>query len=260
MTLERRSLATLATTLATTMATTLATTLATALGTALTMVVLPVFLAWNSAASMNEAGIENLLKQMTLEEKIKLLGGNDFETFAIPRLQIPALKMTDGPLGVHFEKATAFPAGIAYAATFDPKLIGEMAVAMADETRTKGRHMLLGPCVNISRNPFGGRNFESYGEDPYLTGKIAEEWVRGVQSRNILTSVKHFAVNDQEYERMSIDVKVDSRALFEIHLPAFKRAIDAGAWSVMAAYNKVNGFYASENNELLNKILAHRGI
>jgi beta-glucosidase len=211
--------------------------------------------AWHSQAYMNDSEINNLIKQMTLEEKVKLLGGNDFETFAIPRLHIPALKMTDGPLGVHFERGTAFPAGIAYAATFDPKLIHEMAIAMADEARSKGRHMLLGPCVNISRNPFGGRNFESYGEDPYLSGRIAEEWVNGVQSRNILTSVKHFAVNDQEYERMSINVKVDPRALFEIHLPAFKRAIDAGAWSVMAAYNKVNGFFASENNDLLNKIL-----
>lgn len=144
-------------------------------------------------AYMNETEFNHLIDRMTLEEKVKLIGGNEFETFAIPRLQIPAMKMTDGPLGVHYERATAFPAGLAYGASFDPKLIREMAIAMADETRTKGRHMLLGPCVNISRNPFGGRNYESYGEDPYLTGRIAEEWVRGVQSRNILTSVKYKA-------------------------------------------------------------------
>jgi len=206
-------------------------------------------------ARLSEAEIQGLINQMSLEEKIKLIGGNDFETFAIPRLNIPALKMTDGPLGVHFERATAFPAGIAYGASFDPGLIREMAMAMADETRSKGRHMLLGPCVNISRNPFGGRNFESYGEDPFLSGQIAAAFVRGVQSRGILTSVKHFAVNDQEHERMSIDVKVDPRALFEIHFPAFKSALDAGAWTVMAAYNKVNGFFATENSDLLNHIL-----
>lgn len=210
----------------------------------------------NSAhGHLSEVEIQGLLDQMSLQEKIKLIGGNDFETFAIPRLNIPALKMTDGPLGVHYERATAFPAGIAYGASFDPRLIQEMAVAMADETRAKGRHMLLGPCVNISRNPFGGRNFESYGEDPYLTGQIASAFVRGVQSRGILTSVKHFAVNDQEFERMSIDVKVDPRALFEIHFPAFQSALDSGAWTVMAAYNKVNGFFATENSELLNHIL-----
>ena len=180
-------------------------------------------------AQLSEAEISNLISQMTPEEKVKLLGGNDFETFAIPRLQIPALKMTDGPLGLHFERATAFPAGIAYGASFDPSLIREMAAAIAEETRFKGRHMLLGPCVNLSRNPFGGRNFESYGEDPYLTSKIGAEFVRGVQSRNILTSVKHFAVNDQEFERLTIDVKVDARTLFETYLPPFKAAIDAGA-------------------------------
>jgi beta-glucosidase len=209
-------------------------------------------------AQLSEPEIGLLVQRMTLEEKVKFLGGNDFETFAIPRLGIPPLKMTDGPLGVHYERATAFPAGIAYGATFDPALIERMAVAIADEARFKGREMLLGPCVNISRHPFGGRNFESYGEDPFLTGSLAEAFVRGVQSREVLASVKHFAVNDQEFERMTVNVSVDPRALNEIYLPPFRRAVQAGAGSVMAAYNQVNGHYASENGDLLNRILKEK--
>lgn len=202
-----------------------------------------------------EPQLDAIVAQMTLEEKVRLLGGNHFETFAIPRLGIPAMKMTDGPLGVRLDRATAFPAGLAMGATFDPDLIERVAAAIADETRAQGRHVLLGPCVNISRQPFGGRNFESFGEDPFLTGALAARYVRGIQSRNIAASVKHFVANDQEFERGTIDVKVDLRALFELHLPAFKAAVDAGSWTVMSAYNKINGHHASENDFLQNKIL-----
>lgn len=208
--------------------------------------------------TVTEAKINNLIAKMTLEEKVRMVGGNEFETFEIPRLGIPSLKMADGPLGVRIGQATAFPAGIALGATFDPQLVFDVAAAIADETRFKGRNMLLGPCVNIARTPFGGRNFESYGEDPFLSAQLAAEYVRGIQSRNVAASVKHFAVNDQEFERMTIDVRVSERALMEIHLPAFKTAVDAGSWTVMAAYNKINGRWASENEYLQNWLLKGR--
>ena len=163
--------------------------------------------------------------------------------------------MADGPLGVRIGKMTAFPSGLSLAATFHPELAEEVAAAMAEETRFLGRNMLLGPCVNISRQPFGGRNFESFGEDPFLTSSLTAPYIRGVQNQNVLASVKHFAVNDQEVERSTINTLVDLRTLFEIHLPAFKTAVDAGVWSVMDAYNKINGQWASENDYLNNTVL-----
>lgn len=202
-----------------------------------------------------ESRIDYLIGQMTLDEKISLLAGTGFDTVAIARLGIPSIRMTDGPLGVRWEKATAFPAGIAMGATFDPTLIEDVGVAIADEARVRGRNMLLGPCINISRHPFGGRNFESFGEDPLLTGRLGASYIKGIQSRNVLPSVKHFAANDQEYERMTIDAHVDLRTLFEIYLPPFKDAVDAGAWNFMAAYNRINGFYATENDFLQNTVL-----
>ena len=202
-----------------------------------------------------ETRIAALIGQMTLEEKVSLLGGTGFDTKPIPRLGIPSIAMTDGPIGVRNGPNTAFPAGIAMGASFNPDLVREVAKAIADETRSIGKNMLLGPCVNINRHPFGGRNFESYGEDPFLSSVLAANYVRGIQGQNVLASVKHFAVNDQEHERLTVDVRVDARTLFEIHLPAFKAAVDAGSWSVMSAYNKVNGYYAAENDILLNRIL-----
>lgn len=214
-----------------------------------------------SAPALNprvEARVQKLLSKMTLEEKIFLVHGNEFETHALPRLGIPALKMTDGPLGVRWGKATSFPAAIAMGASFDPKLVRELATAMSIETLAKGRDMLLGPCVNIARAPQGGRNFESYGEDPLLNSVLAATYVRALQGNGVMASTKHFAVNDQEHERMTIDVRVDERTLHEIHLPAFKAAIDAGTWSVMAAYNRVNGHYATANKALLHDLLKVR--
>ena len=230
---------------------------------ALALVTTIVFSSGTAVSSSREAVVEKridaLLAQMSLEEKVSMLAGvNDFDTRAIPRLGIPSIKMADGPLGVrqnNFGKNTAFPAGIAMGASFDPELIREVAKAIADETRVIGKNMLLGPCVNISRNPFGGRNFESFGEDPYLSSRLAEGYVKGIQGQHVLASVKHFALNEQEVERMTIDVKADPRAMFELHFPAFKAAIDAGSWTVMASYNKVNGWWASENAFLNNKVL-----
>ena len=205
-----------------------------------------------------DARVERLVQALTLEEKVDLLGGTGFDTKPIPRLGIPSIKMTDGPLGVRWGRNTAFPSGISMGATFDPELIQTVAAAMGRETLSAGRNMLLGPCVNISRQPFGGRNFESFGEDPYLSSRLAEAYVIGLQGENVLGSVKHFAVNDQEVERMTIDVRVSPRALFEVHFPAFQAAVDAGVWSVMASYNKVNGHWATENDYLQNQVLKSR--
>lgn len=205
-----------------------------------------------------EDRVNDLLGKMTLEEKLAMLGGDStgFDTKEIKRLGIPPIHLTDGPLGVRNGKATSFPAGVAVAASWDTTLIHDLAVAMAHETKAKGRDYLLGPCVCIHRFPFGGRNFESYSEDPYLTSRLAVNWVKGLQGEKVIASVKHFAVNDQEYERNNYDVVVDERALREIHLPAFEAAVKEGdAWSVMSAYNIVNGQHCSENFHLLSDIL-----
>lgn len=205
-----------------------------------------------------EDRINDLLGKMTLEEKIAMLGGDStgFDTKEIKRLGIPAIHVTDGPLGVRNGRATAFPAGVAVAASWDTTLIHDLAVAMAHETKAKGRDYLLGPCVCIQRFPFGGRNFETYSEDPYLASRLAVNWVKGLQGEKVIASVKHFAVNDQEYERNNYNVIVDERTLREIHLPAFEAAVkEGGAWSVMSAYNIVNGQHCSQNYHLLSDIL-----
>ncbi len=203
-----------------------------------------------------EQAIENLISQMTLQEKIDLLGGTGFATKAIPRLGIPELKMTDGPLGVRWNEATAFPSAAAMAASWNPELLYQIGVKLAEETKAKGRNMLLGPCINIVRVPHGGRNFETFGEDPYLTSRLAVAYIQGVQSQQVAACVKHYACNNQENERMTISAEVDERTLREIYLPGFHAAVtEAKSRAVMAAYNKVNGFYCTENDFLQNRIL-----
>ncbi len=203
-----------------------------------------------------EQRVEDLLKRMTLKEKIAMLGGTGFTTQPIPRLGIPPLKMDDGPLGVRWGKATAFPAATCMAASWDTTLIYEVGKAIAQEVKGKGRDEVLGPCVNIARIPMGGRTFEAYGEDPYLVSRMAVSYIEGVQSQNVAATVKHYAANNQEYERMFVDAQVSKRALNEIYLPAFKAAVEeARVKTVMAAYNKVNGYYCTENDYLLNKKL-----
>ncbi|HQU84373.1 MAG TPA: glycoside hydrolase family 3 C-terminal domain-containing protein [Pyrinomonadaceae bacterium] len=209
--------------------------------------------------SQTEKKVEELLQKLTLDEKISMLAGTGFDTVPIPRLGIPALKMTDGPVGVRQAPATSFPSSIALAASFDTELIGNVAKAIAQETKAKDKNVLLGPCVNIQRTPFAGRNFESFGEDPFLAAQMSVAYIKGMQAENVIPSVKHFAANNQEVDRMTIDVKVDERALNEIYFPAFKASVKEGnVWSVMAAYNKLNGFYASENEYLLNEVLKKR--
>lgn len=203
-----------------------------------------------------EQRVEDLLKRMTLEEKVEMLSGTGFESKPLERLGIPSLKMTDGPVGVRWDQSVAFPASIMLAATFDTSLANRYGWALARETKAKGRNTILGPCVNINRVPHGGRNFESYGEDPFLTSRIAVSYVKGVQAEGVVATTKHFAVNNQETGRMSINAKVDTRTLYEIYFPAFKAAVqEAKCEAIMCAYNRLNGPYCSENEMLLNTVL-----
>jgi len=197
--------------------------------------------------------VNDLLNRMTLEEKIDMLGGTGFATKPNKRLDIPELKMSDGPLGVRWGNSSAFPSGICLAATWDTSLINKIGISIGQEVKGKGRDVILGPCVNIARIPQGGRNFESYGEDPYLTSRMAVSYIEGVQSQDVAATVKHFAANNQEHQRGFVNVEVDKRALNEIYLRAFKAAVtEADVKCVMSAYNKVNGEYCSENDYLLN--------
>jgi len=202
---------------------------------------------------------DELIKQMTLEEKILMLGGDRdaFSTHAIDRLGIPKLVMADGPQGVrNYGQACSFPCGSALAATWDIALAQRYGQAMGLEGRARGVHIQLGPAMNICRQAINGRNFEYFGEDPFLAGNIAAQWVRGLQGEGVIATIKHFACNNQEWNRGSVDVIVDERALHEIYLPAFHRAVtEGGAWAVMCAYNRLNGAYCSENNWLLEKTL-----
>jgi len=206
-----------------------------------------------------EGRVNELIGRMTLDEKISLLAGVGFDTVEIKRLGIPALRMTDGPAGVRTGQSMSFPSPVALAATFDPQMVYGVGKAIAQEAKAKDKNVLLAPCVNIQRTPFGGRNFESFGEDPYLAARMAVGYIKGVQSENVIATVKHFAANNQEVNRMTIDAKVDERALHEIFFPAFKAAVqEADSWAVMSAYNKLNGYYASENHFLLTDILKNQ--
>ncbi len=210
--------------------------------------------------------INQLIDKMTLKEKASLLSGKDiWYTVPIDRLGIPSIVMTDGPHGVRasnpevgrkVEPTTAFPTGISMGASWNTKLIERVGQALGDETRGMGCDVLLGPCVNIVRYPLGGRNFETYSEDPYLAGKIAVAYIKGVQSRGVGTSLKHYALNNYEIERFRASTRVDERTMREIYLPAFEMAVkEADPWTVMCSYNRINGVYASENTYLLRTIL-----
>ena len=208
-----------------------------------------------------EQRVDALIEKMTLEEKIQMLHGARRRGYigyvpGIPRLGIPELALTDGPAGVRHGPGTAFPAPVALAATWDRALAQQYGAALGAETKAKGQNVLLGPMVNIVRVPEGGRNFETFGEDPYLIAQMAAAEIRGIQSQDVLAQVKHYAANNQEKERHTVSAEVDERTLREIYLPAFEAAVkDAMVGSVMAAYNKVNAVYASENAHLLKDIL-----
>ncbi|HEX8813454.1 MAG TPA: glycoside hydrolase family 3 protein, partial [Terracidiphilus sp.] len=228
---------------------------------------------YKNPATPVEQRVSDLLGRMTLEEKVSMLAGSGWmESMPIERLGIPAIKMADGPLGVRSwagssaitnaqnnpvkVESTAFPSGIAMAATWDVGLVHGEGHAIGQEVKALGRDMILGPTVNINRVPLWGRNFEGYGEDPYLAGQMAEVYIKGVQSEGVIPSVKHFAANNEEFERHRIDAHVSERALHEIYFPAFKTAVQEGhAWNVMSAYNLLNGVHCAEDSYLLTDVL-----
>lgn len=210
--------------------------------------------------------VESLVRQMTLKEKVSLLSGKDiWNTVPIERLNIPSAVMTDGPHGVRaadphvgrtLGPTTAFPTGISMSASWNPALVEKVGVALGEETRAMNCDILLGPCVNIVRHPLGGRNFETYSEDPYLAGQVGVAYVKGVQSVGVGTSLKHYALNNYEIERFRASTRVDERTMREIYLPAFETIVkETQPWTIMCSYNRINGIYAGENDYMLNKIL-----
>lgn len=214
--------------------------------------------------------IKKLISQMTLEEKASLCSGADvWRTKAIQRLDIPSIMMTDGPHGLRKQEgesdhlginksvpATCFPSAAGLACSWDKELMSKVGTALGEECQAEGVSILLGPGANIKRSPLCGRNFEYFSEDPFLSSKIATSYIKGVQSQGVGTSLKHFAVNNQEKRRMSISAELDERTLREIYLASFEEVVkEAKPWTVMAAYNRINGEFCSQNKELLTSIL-----
>lgn len=213
---------------------------------------------------------EELLEKLTLEEKAALLSGKTvWETRDIPRLQIPSIFLSDGPHGIRKQagagdhlglneslKATCFPTAATVANSWDPELGEAIGKALGEEASVQGVDIVLGPGLNIKRSPLCGRNFEYFSEDPYLSGKMAAAYVRGIQSQGVYACPKHFAVNSQEKQRMAMDAVVDERTLREIYLTGFEIAVKEGhAKAIMTSYNQINGVYANENKKLLVDIL-----
>jgi beta-glucosidase len=241
----------------------------------------------NAQPQLRADNIDEVLKAMTLEEKAKLLvgGANNFfgtgavvggeadlvagaagTSPAIPRLGIPATVLTDGPAGVRIDPtrkgtdktyyATAFPIGSCLASTWNTELVGKVGEAIGNETKEYRCDVILGPGMNLHRNPLCGRNFEYYSEDPLLTGKIAAAYINGVQSQGAGVSAKHFAVNSQETDRTSVDERLSQRAARELYLRGFEIAVrESNPWTIMASYNKINGEFSMGNHDLLTKIL-----
>ncbi|MGN1146628.1 MAG: glycoside hydrolase family 3 N-terminal domain-containing protein, partial [Acetatifactor sp.] len=218
-----------------------------------------------------EEQVNALLAQLTLEEKVSMIHGCGlFRTQAVERLGIPSLKMSDGPMGVRQEfpddswipcgysddYVTYSPSNSAVAATWNPGRAYEGGKTLGEEARGRGKDVILAPGINIKRDPLCGRNFEYMSEDPYLIKTLAVPFIKGVQESDVAACVKHFAVNNQETDRLMVDTVVDERTLREIYLPGFQAAVqEAGSYSLMNAYNKLNGAHCSENKELLDYIL-----
>ncbi len=205
-----------------------------------------------------ENRVDSILAKMTLDEKIEMLGGvNDLYTRPIPRLGVPSLRMSDGPMGVHdYGLTTAYPAGIALAASWDVDLAERFGTAMGKDSRARGVHFILGPGMNIYRAPMNGRNFEYFGEDPFLASRMAVGVIQGIQGQSVIATAKHFAGNNSEFARMTLNSDIDERTLREIYLPAFEASVKEGhVGAVMDAYNLVNGSYMTQNAHLNNEIL-----
>jgi len=219
---------------------------------------------YKDAKAPLEARVSDLFSRMTQDEKLGFLSGTGFTTQLLPRLDVPAMSMADAGEGVRGGAggtqgpATQFPAGVVMASSWDPGLVGQVGQAIGEEALNKGTgvQVLLGPAVNIQRSPLGGRNSEYFSEDPFLAGRLAVGYIEGMQSTGCAACIKHFACNNEEVDRMSVNVNVSERALREIYLPAFESGVQEGhAWSVMASYNRVGGYYATANRYLLTDVL-----
>jgi beta-glucosidase len=207
-----------------------------------------------------ETRVEDLLGRLTLDEKVALMAGSAVFTLqGVPRLGVPAIRVTDGPTGVRSqegEAATVFPVGVAMAATWNPDLTREVAAGIAREALALDNRVVLAPTINIVRTPLWGRSFETFSEDPFLAGVLGAAYVEGLQGEGVGASLKHYAVNNQEVGRMCVSAQVDERTLREIYLAGFEIAVKAAnPWTVMAAYNRVDGTFATEHEHLLNDIL-----
>ncbi len=218
--------------------------------------------------------IKELINEMTLEEKVSLIhGAGLFRNSGIPRLNIPPVIMSDGPLGVRFDfkddewirtnekkcMVSWMISGAALASTWNEELAEKVGNILGMEARGRGKDVILAPGINIQRTPLCGRNFEYMSEDPYLTGILAASQIQGIQKNDVAACVKHFALNNQETDRMEVDVQADERTLFELYLPAFYSAIKhGGAYSVMCSYNRFRGAYASDSSYLLTDILRNK--
>lgn len=203
----------------------------------------------------------SLVDRMTLQEKLDYIGGyNDFYIREVPRLGIPEIRMADGPQGVRNNtQSTLFACGVAAAATWNESLVREMGVALGQDSRARGVHILLGPGVNIYRSPLCGRNFEYMGEDPYLASRAAVNYIKGVQSQGVMATIKHFALNNQEYDRHHVSSNADERTMNEIYFPTFRAAVqEAGVASVMTSYNMIDGVHSAENPLLIKDYLRAR--
>ncbi|MBO4435090.1 MAG: glycoside hydrolase family 3 C-terminal domain-containing protein [Bacteroidales bacterium] len=213
-------------------------------------------------SSEHQKRAAELVRQMTLDEKISFVAGYEdgFHISPVERLGIPAIRMADGPQGVRNNtRSTLFACGVAAAASWNPELVREMGVALGQDSRARGVHILLGPGVNICRSPLCGRNFEYFGEDPFLASETAVAYIEGVQSQGVMATVKHFALNNQEYDRHHTNSIADERTLNEIYFPAFRAAVErAHVGSVMTSYNLVNGVHSSENAFLIEETLREK--
>ena len=222
---------------------------------------LPVY---KDAKAPLEARVNDLFSRMTPDEKMGFLTGTGFTTQPLPRLGVPAMAMADAGEGVRGGSdatqgpATAFPAGVVMASSWDTALVGAVAKGIGEEARNKGTgvQVMLGPAVNIQRSPLGGRNSEYFSEDPFLAGKLAVSYIDGMQSTGVGACIKHYACNNEEADRFNVNVNVGERALREIYLPAFEMGVTEGhAWSAMASYNRVGGYYATANKYLLTDVM-----
>ena len=205
--------------------------------------------------------IEKLISELTLEEKVSILSGSSaWHTTSVPRLNIPRVKMTDGPIGARGDSVSGatsacFPSASCLSSTWDKDIVEEIAKAIGMEAKSKDADVLLGPTINLHRHPLGGRHFECYSEDPILTGELAMSYVKGVQSVGVSACLKHFVGNDTEYQRHFVSSNIDERTLREMYLLPFEMGVKAGSLSVMSAYNQLNNTFCSSHDQILNKIL-----